>query len=214
MKTLKVHKASDKVIFTLNEKSFWSKELQISLAIALLLHLTAVVLFPIDWGSWIKSLNKIGPIQVTTESPMTITALDHPHIPQYPKELFAYERMEQKIHLVPISFETPNTSIEKSSYYESYALPEEAPTKATLKISKGFPIKTAPHDSLTSKHPCKAVLDFQALTETGALFWLKWKETTGDVALDRQIEKYLHNLRLNIDSKEFVVQGLIEMEFR
>lgn len=217
---VKLQKQSGRITLNWYQKpSFFTKEIKLSLLIALFIHIFWLIVFPIDWKSFITTKDSPIAIQVMSDSIKETIAESSSirTLPEYPEHLFSYNRIALQKHLPSISTILPKSSKENSSYYDRihyFPLPVvDYQNLFSLRICEGYPIDFQPSKSPKSTHPCKAQLEFQALTQIGAIVWLKWKESTGNEALDRECENYLHEIRLKITSSEYIVRGSLEMEF-
>ena len=125
MKTLKIGKHRNKIFVTWSNKPiFWTQDLKFATVVALTLHLLGILLFPIDWGSWIKSSGRSAPIEVTHDY-MSATASAHAPLENIcaPKHLFAYQRLSfnpaSLSHLPHIDLLPSNKDDKKRYDYES-----------------------------------------------------------------------------------------------
>lgn len=199
--------------FDKKKNQFWNKDISLALLIALTLHLIGITVFHIDLKGFLNP-TKYPPTFLVSTEPLhvaegfyeeKITApdipsfltIEQPEAPSLSLSSFALQMAPkpQPIHLQELDLSSPYRAT-TSHYY----------------LSGGHRFREEPR-CITGKKICKAELEFKAAPDTGIIFWLNWRQATGDSKCDQEIVNELKKTRLIGSERALALEGIIEIEF-
>lgn len=187
-------------------RRFWTKELLLALSIATLAHVIPLAIFKIDLGM-LKDPDPLSSVTLLPSSPPGSV-------------LISEKETLQKIHMPFLEIRRPTPSPSAIGALSPETIAYRAPilTKKTFyakpHLSRDLTLKEAglPTPHIVAYEPIHASLLFEADPATGIIYFYEWKERSGSITLDKDIESYIKKLILDIPRKN-LARGEIDLQF-